>query len=664
MISRPLLFLLLTVAAVRADLVATFTRDGVTDSRLDRFPALSIQTGEPVTPFLTPGPFQAVWKGKLVIARRQRLVFSLEGEGTASLKIDGKEVLKRENTFDGGASERIRLNPGQHDFELSYSSKPDGTAALRVYWEEASMVRQTIPPSAYTSEHTEAVTLGEQQRAGRLIFAQQNCVKCHVPGSGLGSTPMPETSEIAPILMGIGDRVNEEWLRRWLAEPHTLKPTTHMPALVDAKTDEGKQKASDLAAYVTSLKMGTPAQPAPDPALVRDGGLHFHELGCIGCHNLPDKVATDPKRVPLNNVASKYLPGTLVEFLKKPNAHNPFSAMPDFRMSDEEANSIAAYLTQASRDQQTKLAGEFPAGNATRGAKVAESLQCGVCHPGIPMAPQAMPASMDAIFKKDWAVAGCVASPEKRGKAPVLNLTEADRLALVAFAKTGGDSLRRDTPAEYAHRQTEALRCTACHGIDDRPALLSSVQSETAPLTAHLPKLNERVDQSRPQLTYIGEMLHTSTMQAMISGTVESRPRPWLAMRMPSFSAQATGLANGLSKLHGVEPNKPSDFKTDPSLVEIGRRLVGSNGFSCTTCHGIGEQKPTAAFEVEGINFKLVPDRIREDYYHRWMDNPQSVTPSTKMPRYAQDNKSQRVDILDGDAKKQYAAIWHYLHAK
>ena len=70
-----LVFLFLT-ATSHADLTATFTRDGATDSRIDRFPALSLPPGEPATPFLTPGTFQVVWKGKLVIPRRQRLVFS------------------------------------------------------------------------------------------------------------------------------------------------------------------------------------------------------------------------------------------------------------------------------------------------------------------------------------------------------------------------------------------------------------------------------------------------------------------------------------------------------------------------------------------------------------------------------------------------------------
>jgi hypothetical protein len=34
------------------------------------------------------------------------------------------------------------------------------------------------------------------------------------------------------------------------------------------------------------------------------------------------------------------------------------------------------------------------------------------------------------------------------------------------------------------------------------------------------------------------------------------------------------------------------------------------------------------------------------------------------MPKYADGNASQRTDVLEGDAAKQYEAIWQYLHAK
>lgn len=649
-------------APVQAQLVATFSRDALTDSRLDRFPALSIPAGEPATPFLTPGTFQTVWKGKLVIPRRQRLIFSFEGEGTASLKIAGNEILARSGALAGEGSKSTRLNPGEHEIEVNYTSQPDGSASFRLFWEEASFPRQSIPPSAFKAESTEATTLGALQRRGRQLFAAQNCAKCHTPGTSLGSTPMPETAEIGPLLFATGDSTSEEWLRRWIAEPHTLKPTTQMPALVDAKTPEGRQQSSDLAAYLVTLKTGAPAGAAPDAKLAQEGGAHFHELGCVACHNPPDKGVADAARVPLNNVASKYLPGALVAYLKQPEVMHPFTKMPNFRLSDAEAASLAAYLTQASKGKETQLAHEFPAGDAARGAKVAEALQCGVCHPGMPLSPATAPEPMDAIFKKDWSASGCVAPADKRGKSPHLNLDDNDRAALAVFGKTGGSSLARDSAAEYVTRQTEALGCTSCHAIDGRESLLAGVHPESKPLVAHLPKFDERVDQSRPHLTFTGEMLYTSAIEAMIAGTAEPRPRPWLGMRMPVYRNHATALANGFSRLHGLAPNKPEPVKVDPALAEIGENLVSAAGFGCTTCHGIGEMKATAAFEVEGVNFNLTPARIREEFFHRWMDNPQSVTPGSKMPRYSQDNKSQRTDILEGDAKKQYDAIWHYLH--
>lgn len=661
---RPTLALLLLTATASAELIATFTREGATDARVDRFPALHVKQGEPATPFLTPGPFEVVWTGKLKLDKRQRLAFSFEGEGSVSLKIGGAELLAREGKLAGDPSETKRLNPGEHDFELTYKSKPDGSAALRIYWEEAGFVRQTIPPTAFAAEETDATKSGETLRAGRLLFAQQNCVKCHVSTEGFGAAPMPETSETGPILFGIGERVTEEWLQRWIADPKHLKPVTHMPSLVDASTEEGRQQASDLAAYVISLKLGLPPTPPADAALAEKGGVHFHELGCVACHNPPDKSAgdLDAKRVPLNNVASKYLPGALVAFLKKPDAYHGSTGMPDFKLSDEEANSLAAFLTKSSQGKETKAKDAFPKGDAARGEKLAAALQCGVCHPGLPMEPGKI-APLEAIFKKDWEVSGCAAPADKRGKAPVMNLDDEGRAALAAFGKSGGDSLKRDTPAEFARRQIESMRCVGCHSIDDRQSLLASTHDETKFLTEHVEGLHERVDQTRPQLTFMGEMLYTSYIEKMLDGTADPRPRPWLGTRMPAFRFHAKPLAEGFSKLHGFEPSAPVKVETDPAMVETGKSLAGAEGFGCTTCHGIGEMKPTAAFEVEGINLHLVPERLRPDYYHRWMDDPAVVTPGTKMPKYADGNASQRTDVLEGDASKQYEAIWQYIHS-
>ncbi len=654
------------VGSANAELIATFSQEGKTDVRLDRLAALEVPKGQPPTPFLNPGKFAVTWSGAIELKERRRLYFSFDGQGAASLKIDGKEAHSEEGKLGMKKSKRLRLNPGAHEVEITYTSAEDGSGHFRIYWEEEDeMPRQTIPPTVYSSTPTDAAKLGELKRHGRMAFTQQNCAKCHTATEGFGATPMPETGEIAPILAGVGERVSEDWLKKWIADPKALKPTTHMPALVDPSTPAGLQQAADLAAFLAASKMGGVPVAEPDAALAKDGGVHFHELGCVACHFPPAEGAKDDSsgRVPLNNVASKYMPGQLVTFLKKPDAYHPFTGMPDFKLSDEEASSIAAFLRAESTGKETEMKYEFPAGDATRGAAVSESLQCGTCHPGLP-GGVSKSADLNAIFKADWSAKGCVAEGDKRPELPVMNFHEGDREALLAFSKTGPDSLKKDSSAEFAERQIDAKRCTACHAIDTHAPLLNSLHATTVGLAEHVKGLDERVDQTRPQLTFIGEMLYTSYIESMLAGTAEPSPRPWLGSRMPAFRAYAKPMAEGLSRLHGFEPSGPAKVEVNAELATIGKDLVGAQGFACTTCHGIGKQKPTAAFEVGAVNFELVPPRLREGYYSRWMDHPAAVVPGNKMPKYADGNNSQRGDVLGGDASKQYEAIWQWLHSQ
>lgn len=641
-------------------LIATFSREGGKDVRIDKLPALQVPSGEPATPFLKAGKFEVVWTGSLELKQRQRLEFSFGGEGSAVLLVAGKEVHQEVGDLGLTKSKSTRLNPGFHEIEVRYESKDCGGSTFRLYWEEAGMVRQTIPPGAFSVEITAEAKLGELQRHGRLAFSQQHCAKCHVPSDGLGATAMPEMGEIGPILAGIGGRVSEDWLRKWIADPKALKPTTHMPQMVDPTGSEGLQQSADLAAYLASLNFEGVAGEMPDAALARSGGVHFHELGCVACHLPPGSGEEDPERVPLNNVALKYLPGQLVEYLKKPDAYHPFTKMPDFGFSEDELVSLAAFLTEQARGRETEMNYEFPEGDAARGERLMESLQCGVCHPGSPGASSQAP-DLDAVFRADWTVKGCVSEGDTRAELPVLNLRKNDREALVTFSGRGSESLKQDSSAEFAKRQLLAKNCVACHTDAGDIARINTLHAETVPLVAHIPDLNERLDQSRPHLTFVGEMLYASYIESILDGSADPRPRPWLGMRMPAFHTHTKGFAEGLSRLHGVGPGGPVVAALDVDLVSIGEKLTGAEGFGCTTCHGLGEVEPTAAFEVGAVNFSLSKERLRPGFYQRWMDNPQAVTPGSKMPRYAEGNRSQRGDILEGDAAKQYEAIWQYL---
>jgi mono/diheme cytochrome c family protein len=636
----------LTTGAARAELAATFESGGAKDTRADRLPALLVKAGESPTPFLPAGEFGVTWTGKLELPERLRLAFSFEGEGKATLTIDGKEVHSEEGTLGSTASENTRLNKGEHDISITYHSKSDGSGRFRLFWEEKSFPKQSVPPAVFKGE----VTV-DPARQGRLLFAENHCSKCHMGAGG-----MSELTEFAPFLVATGSRLNENWVASWIANPASYRPDTRMPDLIDESTPEGKQKAADLAAWLMTQKSGeTP--PAPDKALAQKGGEHFHRLGCVACHTQPGANKAED-RISLNHVALKFQPGALVGFLKKPDALYAHIRMPDFALSDAEANEIAAWLLQESGKVQYE-AMPFPKGDASKGMEIATALNCAACHAGAG-APNVTLPTTDAIFSKDWAATGCV-SPHPGPKAPKLALTDDERAALVAFSKKGAAPLTRNVPAEYAAAKLESLRCTSCHGMDGQPSKLDTTHLETKSLVAHVKTENEKLDQSRPQLTYIGEMLHASFIEGMLNGTPPGgRPRPWLDMRMPAFRGYANGLATGLARIHGVEPGKPEAPQVDAALAEIGKKIVGAEGFGCTTCHGIGTAKPTAAFEVEGINFALAHERLRKEWFIRWMNNPPAVTPGTKMPRYSEEGKSQRPE-LDGDATKQFDAIWNYI---
>jgi len=659
---------LLAAAPAHADLDALFvSASNQTESHHVRLPALIVEKGHSPTSALPPGPFTVTWNGSLSLPERSRLHFSFEGSGKASLKIDGEEVLNAEDDLSTAKSERLRLNPGETPIEITYTSNPDGSAHFRLFWEERSFPRESIPATAFTKLNPGGVTINYlDNNTSRRLIAEHHCTKCHLPDQPFGEGAMPELSNDTPDLTTIGSRVTESWLRQWIAQPHTLKPTTTMPAMVDPTTDDGKQQAADLAAYLSSL--GAPAElpkAAFPPDLVLKGGQLFHELGCVACHTLPDRETLDlaNARVPLNNIATKFHPGQLEPFLKNPQAHYKSIGMPDFRFSDVEAAALTAYLTTTSQGHQTNPPPLPEKGDPAKGKELAKTLHCAACHTGpeksdAPFAPplSALHSSTDK---------GCLAAKVHR-KAPHPNLTEIEHTALAGFLASEPTlpSLHRDTLAEFAERQFHTLRCFACHDRDAQQSLLASTHQESKPLVAHIEGHDEKLDQSRPRLTHIGEMLNTTYIEAMLDGTVQDRPRPWLEMRMPAFHQHARQLAAGLSATHGIAPCAPDNTPRDPELAKTGHMIAGQTGMACILCHAINDAKPLAAFEVQGIDFDLVHQRLRPEYFYRWMHNPTRVTPDTKMPRYVQeDGSSIRPDILEGDAQKQFQALWHYLLA-
>ena len=326
--------------------------------------------------------------------------------------------------------------------------------------------------------------------------------------------------------------------------------------------------------------------------------------------------------------------------------------MPDDHLTDEEAGQLAAFLL-ARAEGKIEAAAAPPAGDSVRGQKAFAERGCRQCHadPAIPTRPP-RERSLFAIAGQH---SGCLAAtPAERHAAPDFRLTDDDRRALATLLAGDGRSLLVDTPAEASTRLVKAFRCAACHTIDSRPSLLPKIIAEDG-VTGLIPD-------NVPPLTFAGEKLKAQWIGEFLAGRVADRPRPWLTIRMPSFPAAATALAEGLAAEHGVGPQDES-VTPDPALAEIGLALTQTNGgLDCRQCHGLERLTAKQPNDGQGISFLHVAQRIRHPYYRRWMLDPLRIEPGTKMPRLCPDGQHTAArKILDGNAERQFEALWNYL---
>ena len=494
--------LTLTIAPAGADAASG-------DSRAARLVSLDVPAGAAPSAFVPAGRFVATWDGYINVRIRDFYIFSAQGRGKLTVNIEDKPVLEVSgDDFSTKTGDEVKLSKGKgkNHLVVRYESPEQGDAAVRLLWvmrDDAVKFFDPMPPTAFTHDAA-APTLaaGMRLREGRLLLAEMRCVKCHTTPESLSAPvgalaphgsahakldAMPELSMDAPLLSDAGARLNLGWIAAWVNNPRALRPDSHMPRLFnDEKTpkDAIDPRAADVAAYLASL--GAPpaaAKQAPADTAVDAGGRLFTNFNCIACHSQPggDKTAAGDAapdagtsggieggnaagfpRIPLQNIAAKLHPEALKQFLLKPEAHYAWVRMPNFRLSDEEASQLAAFLL---KEAVGKVAAG-PQGDAGNGKKLVESSGCLNCH-AIEEQKSVLKAPTLAEIPKDGWDKGCLAKDDAgRKSAPQYELTDDQREAVAAFAGTDRSSLKRDAAPEFAERQIATLHCTACHMRD------------------------------------------------------------------------------------------------------------------------------------------------------------------------------------------------------
>ncbi len=257
----------------------------------------------------------------------------------------------------------------------------------------------------------------------------------------------------------------------------------------------------------------------------------------------------------------------------------------------------------------------------------------------------------------------CLAEPKGDHKRPGYRLDAHDRRAVATFL----NGIAHAPGAPVVRSGADLLvenNCLACHARGWSPGLaghLPAVAEVDESLREILPALEP------PALFGIGDKLQDRALAEALAAPDPPR-RPWLMVRMPKFRfspGQIDGLVEHFVAVDRIPPraaasDRPADNAYPTAALDAaGPRLVTADGFGCTSCHAIGSWEPQkVALNAHGSALSQIGQRVRREWFDRWVRNPARIVPKMEMPSVQQSVRG----VLDQQLDAQLAAVWRVLN--
>lgn len=646
-------------------------------------------------PQLDAKTWKGRWTGNLNVQRPGAYKFFAKVQGAFELKLNGREVIKPASENAAVVeltSEPLELEYGPAKLEASFTKTAGQPALLLLEWQRPDGLREPVPASLLVHDpahETANYVRWKKVEAGRRLVAERRCLSCHLDTSDdsklLGYAPLE-----SPKLDGIGDRVFHEWFQKWLVDPRSMQPMATMPNLFSASVGD----QTDVLATATYLahQLSDPKRPLSRPAAssvrakeeaIQTGKRAFADTGCIACHQTLEETDVSLSLRRLRGIGSKATRAGIMQRIIKPLQHHPGSRMAAFNLpnNDPALVGILDYLT-ASRDESfeknaaplskdsllarldywnvepavKKELGSLDAAALSDklGAVVVEKKGCVNCHQlGKLKTKLTGAADWETVRKKAAAApAGCLA--EKPTNSPDFQLSADDRSAIIEFMGHGAAGAGTEAPIYALEQSLDRMGCVACHERNGRGGTF------THRIAKYLPEGDQTArDLSPPALTAVGEKLRPDWIGHFIVDG--KRSRPWMKLKMPQFAKERLRpLIDPLSLADGQDPAyvPPPPPKATPLELEAARSMVGRTVFNCVSCHDIAGKQGTG---VRGPDLAGVYDRLKPEWFSRWLLDPQSIAMETRMPSIFFGGRSMAPQFLGGNVHDQLHATWAYL---
>ncbi len=389
--------------------------------------------------------------------------------------------------------------------------------------------------------------------------------------------------------------------------------------------------------------------PLPGTPQLNEGRHLLSRYGCVHCHTvkLPNgstmKATDDPPS--LSHIADKTTREWTYAWLKDPQAYAATATMPNFKLSDDDARDMSAFLIVNSTPQQgdtATLAAKASPDPAAGASLYGESF-CASCHAvqnaagnlvGGDVGPEL--TRVGNKVKPEWLHAW-LRNPrnyDEETAMPHFRLNDSQIATLSGFllAKTDSDLLTSvhlgaATPEQIAHgkRLVSDYGCASCHEI----AGIKKPEN-------FAPELSRIGNKPVTQLVFLPGMQHT--LPDYIATKIK-QPRAFgQALKMPQYTftpAQIDSVATALLALNDRAATLPPSL-TVAAMPESNYQPAGKAGklmtdLACFSCHRInghgGDMAPDLTWEGSSV---------QRQWLVEFLKNPNTLRPSLirRMPKF------------------------------
>jgi cytochrome c2 len=604
----------------------------------------------------------------------------------------------------------------------------------KYHWHEPHKVPQPMLPLQYTEgmcikchQGVERLPLAEKLNNGRELFEQYGCFACHkVEGWQHLTKPGPSLQKVTAKVP------SKEWIKNWVWSPKSFNPKSKMPQFFDQPNNSQPEfrnkniaEVNAMAEYIVhTAKAYKPLQKFAGGDSARGKQL-VETVGCVGCHMVEgidekwNKVG-QRRGTYLTALGSKVDADWLVSWLKQPSHFQEDTIMPSFRLTDREANDIAAFLLSFKNPQFTQL--KFP----ELDPKVRDEILVQDYFSAFETIKAAQ-AKLETLSDEQRTLElgrrsinkyGCYSchningfegdlpqiGPEltKEGSKPVEQfgfgqqhhvphsrhgwLTQhlkSPRIWDVGVPKAFKDLNRM--PNFYLNDQeVESMVGMLLGQVADRVPLAGQKTLNANEKIAEEGKkiankyncygchkidgmggaLSEHFEDQNFGPPYLTRQGHRTQTEWLYNFLKNVHPiRSYVNVRMPTFPLTN----NELNKLvtffqadaKQVTFEEEVRIQWEPGEREAARKIFDE--LACTSCHTVGFNRD----EPQAPDLHQVKRRLRPSWIEAWIANPQSFLPYTTMPAFWDDGSGNLIPAVDGvlenDPKRQIQAVRKYL---